>query len=93
MTNINAQPAAKSSITVDPSRVLARVDDELLLIKDRTKHGLHRRVIARKGCLPNAEWVRAVSIHDNVELERIKHWYAQQDEYWLLWIFWKEVVK
>lgn len=103
MTNMNAPSAAPLSIaqptnrqppeptsTVDPLKVLAWVDDDRLLIKDRTKHGLHRRVIARKGGAPNAEWVRAVSIYDNVELERITHWYVQQGEFCFLWIFWKE---
>jgi len=92
MNNLNAPAAERSSAPqqLDPQKVLAWVDEDRLLIKDRTRHGLHRRVIARKGAAPNHEWVRAVSISDKVAMERIKHWYVEQDEFCYLWIFWKE---
>ncbi len=80
MTNLNVLPAAKSSYVVDPLNVLAWVDDDRLLIKDRTKHGLHRRVIARKDSRPQEEWLQAVSIHDQVPMERIIHRYVQYGE-------------
>lgn len=92
MNNLNAPAAEKFSTLqqLDPQQVLAWVDDDRLLIKDRTRHGLHRRVIARKGAAPHHEWVRAVFISDKVAMERIKHWYVEQGEFCYLWIFWKE---
>lgn len=97
MNNLNAQTAAKSSSDqpsaggVDPEKVIAWLDDDRLLIRDRTRHGLHRTVIARKDERPSAElWVQAVSIRDKVERERITHWFVQQGEFEILWITWKE---
>lgn len=89
---MSAQTAATSSTArIDPLNVLAWVDEDRLLLKDRTRHGLHRRVIARKGESPNAEvWVAAVAIDDKIERERITFRYAEHDGFWFLWIVWKE---
>lgn len=103
MNNLNAQNAASSSSVqsdrqppetmsrVDPQKVIAWLDDDRLLLRDRTRHGLHRTVIARKDGQPNAElWVQAVSIRDKIERKRITHWFVQQGEFGVLWITWKE---
>jgi len=91
MTGSNASDAVRSSSAVDPLNVLAWVDEDRLLIKDRTRHGLHRRVIARKGGMPSAElWEQAVSLHDKVDRERLTHWFVRQGEFGVLWITWKD---
>lgn len=91
MINSNAQPAARYSTAVDPLNVLAWLDEDRILLKDRTRQGLHRRVIARKGDMPDAEvWVAAVAIADKIDRERITHRFVQYGEFWFLWIFWKE---
>ena len=91
MTNLNAQSAARSSSAVDPLNVLAWLDEDRILLKDRTRLGLHRWVIARKGDLPDAEvWVAAVAIADKIDRDRITHRYVQYGDFWYLWIFWKE---
>lgn len=104
MPNMNALSAAQSSnpqpadhrppkptTGVDPLNVLAWVDEDRLLLKDRTMRGLHRRVIARKGEQPSAEvWVAAVAIADKIDRSRITYRYAELDGFWFLWITWKE---
>lgn len=73
------------------SKPLAWVDDDRLLIKDRTRRGLHRRMIARKGERPSAElWVEAVAIADKIDRSRITYQYAERDGFCFLWITWKE---
>lgn len=90
MNSLNAQNAAKFSSAIDPQKVIAWLDEDRLLVYDRTRHGLHRRVIARKAGYPSAEvWLEAISIHDKVERERLTHWFVQQGEFGYLWITWK----
>lgn len=94
MTNLNVPSAARSSTAVDPLKVLAWAGDDRVLLKDCTRQGLHRTVIARKDEQPDASvWLEAVSIHDGVAHERLTSWFVQQDDYWILWITWKEVMK
>lgn len=91
MTNLNAPTAAKSSGAVDPQKVIAWVDEDRLLVFDRTRHGLHRRVIARKDGCPNADvWLEAIHIHDKVDRNQLTHWFVQQDDFVFLWIIWKD---
>jgi len=81
----------KPTTGVDPLNVLAWVDEDRLLLKDRTRRGLHRRVIARKGEQPSAEvWVAAVAIADKIDRSRITYRYAERDGFWFLWIAWKD---
>lgn len=60
-----------------------------LLISDVTRYGLHRTVVARKGEPPDqAQWLQAVmaEARDN----NVRHWMIEQDEFYILWIVWKE---
>lgn len=84
-------PNAARSLRVDPLQVLAWLDEDRILLKDRTRRGLHRRVIARKEQLPNVDmWVAAVVIADKVDQDRITYRFLQRGEFWFLWIFWKD---
>lgn len=63
-----------------------------LLISDVTKYGLHRTVVARKGEVMDIEaWRQAVfseAIHNEVD-----EFLVQIDDFWVLWLVWKEAKK
>lgn len=71
---------------IDP---IAWVGEDRLVVKDCTRYGLNRRVIARKGDLPNVyDWL----MHCNQEANdmQVYHWMVEVESYYVLWIVWKD---
>ena len=59
-----------------------------LLISDRTRYGLHRRVVARKGEEMNVEaWLQ--SVENESSASEIFHWLVEIDGFYFLWMVWK----
>lgn len=60
-----------------------------LVIADKTKHGLHRRVIARKSEMMDIDaWLDSVRRQTSAE---VSWWLVRIDEFYFLWIVWKEI--
>ncbi len=60
-----------------------------LLIHDRTKYGLNRRVVARKGeMMDTVLWI-STCMAEALRTE-VRWWVVEVDEFWFLWIVWKD---
>lgn len=68
---------------------LAWVGDDRLLLNDKTIYGLRRKVLARKGEIPNMVGLLEVAYREAGNA-RVHHWLFERDEFYLLWIVWKE---
>jgi len=68
---------------------LAWLGDDRLLLDDTSRFGLRRRVIARKGDMPHmVTHVRQAM--DAAGKAEVRYWMFERDEFWFLWICWKE---
>jgi hypothetical protein len=74
---------------IDPLRPIAWAGDDRLLLNDCTPHGLRRKVIARKSdWLANAEeWIKGAEKEAGKAVDTIAF---ERDDFFFLWIFWKE---
>ena len=68
---------------------LAWLGSDRLLLDDTSRFGLRRKVIARKGEMMDM----VTHIRQAMEMARgaeVYWWMFERDEFWLLWIVWKE---
>lgn len=73
-----------------PKNPLAWVGNDRLLLDDQTVYGLRRKVIARKGDIPNqVTWLQAA--YQQAGKADLNWWLVQKnDGFVYLWIVWKE---
>lgn len=73
---------------IDP---IAWVGEDRLIVKDITRFGLHRRVIARKRVEPDVEAWLAVCENEANGAE-VWGWLGklEKEDFYVLWIVWKE---
>lgn len=68
---------------------LAWVGHDRVLLSDVTIYGLHRKVIARKDDIPNVvTWLQAA--YQGSRDARVHWWLFERDDFYFLWIVWKE---
>ncbi len=73
----------------DVDSPLAWVGSDRLVLKDRTRYGLHRRVVVRKGDMPDVYgWLTACM--NEAGGADVHHWLVEQGEFYVLWIVWKD---
>lgn len=71
---------------IDP---LAWVGEDRLVLKDITRYGLNRRVVARKGDVPSVyEWL--LQCNKEANGAEVYHWLVEIGDFIVLWIVWKE---
>ena len=68
---------------------LARIGSDRLLLDDVTRFGLHRQVIARRDEPPDVEVYLAAIRQKSPEAD-VSHWIVEKDEFFFLWMVWKE---
>ena len=68
---------------------LARIGGDRLLLDDVTRFGLHRQVIARRDEPPDVEVYLAAIRQKSPEAD-VSHWIVEKDEFFFLWMVWKE---
>jgi hypothetical protein len=75
---------------IDPLKPIAWAGDDRLLLNDRSKYGLRRKVIARKSdWLANADaWIEGAEKEANGA--EVLTWAFERDDFFYLWIIWKE---
>lgn len=74
---------------IDLINPIAYVGEDRLVLKDVTRWGLNRRVVARKGDVPNVyEWL--ISCTSEAKDVEVYHWIVEVGEFYVLWIVWKE---
>lgn len=74
---------------IDPQKPIAWLGDDRLLLDDITVYGLRRRVLARKGDLVNL----ITHMHQAGQLagsSPLNHWMFEKDDFYYLWIVWKD---
>ena len=68
---------------------LARIGSDRLLLDDVTRFGLHRQVIARRNESPDVEVYLAAIRQKSPEAD-VSHWIVEKNEFFFLWMVWKE---
>lgn len=72
-----------------PDRPLAWLGGDRLLLDDRTKYGLRRKVYARKDGMPNMVIYLQLAFIQAGERD-VRYWMFEKDTFWYLWIVWKD---
>lgn len=90
---MSADAAENYSIGLRPvEKPIAWLGKDRLLLDDKTRFGLRRRVFARKG-----EWVDFLThikqARDMARGADIFYWMFDSDDFFFLWIVWKETMK
>lgn len=67
---------------------LAWVGADRILLDDTSRYGLRRKVIARKGAVPNVEGFVQAAQKQAGDVE-VSWWLSEKGEYWYLWMAWK----
>lgn len=65
------------------------IGDDRLLLNDRTIYGLRRKVVARKGEIPNVVQALQVAFQE-ARRAQVRWWLVQKEQNFYLWIVWKE---
>lgn len=86
---MNAQNVERSLPVRSVDKPIAWLGNDRLLLDDKTRFGLRRRVFARKG-----EWVEYLT-HLKQAMDMAKgadvfHWMFESGDFYYLWIVWKE---
>ncbi len=74
---------------IDLITPIAWVGEDRLVLRDCTRYGLSRRVIARKSDEPDVyQWL----VHCDKEANEAKiyHWIVDVEDFKVLWIVWKD---
>lgn len=72
-----------------PDRPLAWMGEDRLLLDDRTRYGLRRKVYARKSDLPNMVIYLQAAFEQAGDAD-VRYWMVERDDFWYLWIVWKD---
>jgi hypothetical protein len=67
---------------------LAWIGSDRLLLNDVTIYGLRRKVLARKGDIPNMVGLLEVA-YQEARNAKVHHWLFDKDGFYYLWIVWK----
>lgn len=75
--------------SIDPKNPIAWVSEDRILLNDVTRHGLHRKVIARKYEPMDVElWLN--SVQNDAGENKVSGWLVEREGFFYLWLVWKD---